>query len=75
MLSVYLIFFSPHLLPARGLEGMTVLLGSLQEMPFLYRRFRMRMKGGANSKPQLLKGGLGDRWWAGLGAALRREAG
>ena len=39
---------------------MTVLLGSLQAAPFLYRRLRMCMKGWAKSKPQLLRGGLGD---------------
>ena len=47
---------------AEGLFWMTVLLGSLQAAPFLYRRLRMCMKGWAKSKPQLLRGGLGDGW-------------
>ena len=69
------IFFSPHRFRAEGLEWMTVLLGSFQAMPFLYRRLRMCMKGWAKSTPQLLRGGLGDGWWAGVGAALLTEAG
>ena len=39
--STYCHFF-PHLFAAEGLEWMTVLLGSLQAMPFVYRRLRMR---------------------------------
>ena len=38
-------FFSPHLLPAEGLEWMIGFRGNLQAMPFLYRRLRMCMKG------------------------------
>ena len=58
-----LCFFSPpHLFSAKGLKWMTVLLGSLQAMPFLYWRLRMCMNGWAKSKPQLLRGGLGDGW-------------
>ena len=55
-------FFFPLLFLAEGLSWMTVLLGSLQATPFLYRRLRMCMKGWAKSKPQLLRGGLGDGW-------------
>ena len=53
-------FFSRSFFLAEGLFWMTVLLGSLQAAPFLYRRLRMCMKGWAKSKPQLLRGGLGD---------------
>ena len=35
----------------------------------------MCMKGWAKSKPQLLRDGLGDGWWAGVDAALLTEAG
>ena len=58
----HVFFFLPHLFSAEGLKWMTVLLGSFQAMPFLYRRLRMCMKGWAKSKPQLLRGGLGDGW-------------
>ena len=53
-------FFLRSFFLAEGLFWMTVLLGSLQAAPFLYRRLRMCMKGWAKSKPQLLRGGLGD---------------
>ena len=56
---IYFFFFRSFFL-AEGLFWMTVLLGSLQAAPFLYRRLRMCMKGWAKSKPQLLRGGLGD---------------
>ena len=59
---VVIFFFSPLLFLAEGLSWMTVLLGSLQAAPFLYRWLRMCMKGWAKSKPQLLRGGLGDGW-------------
>ena len=52
-------FFFPAPFSRRGLSWMTVLLGSLQAVPFLYRRLRMCMEGRAKSKPQLLRGGLG----------------
>ena len=55
-------FFLRSFFLAEGLFWMTVLLGSLQAAPFLYRRLRMCMKGWAKSKPQLLRGGLGDGW-------------
>lgn len=55
------VFFFPHLLPAEGLDWMTVLMGSFQAMPFLVRQLRMCMKSWAKSKPQLLRGGLGDK--------------
>lgn len=67
--------FSPLLFLAEGLSWMTVLLGSLQAAPFLYRRLRMCMEGRAKSKPQLLRGGLGDGWQAGVEGALLTEAG
>ena len=70
-----LIYFSPAPFSAEGLEWMTVLLGSLQAMPFLYPRLRMCMKGWAKSKPQLLRGGLGNGWWVGVGSALLTEGG
>ena len=68
-------FFFPAPFSRRGLSWMTVLLGSLQAAPFLYRRLRMCMEGRAKSKPQLLRGGLGDGWQAGVEGALLTEAG
>ena len=47
-------FFPLHLFPAEGLEWMTVLLGSLQAMPFLYRRAQgvhAGLGGWAKAKP------------------------
>ena len=58
----FFFFFLRSFFLAEGLSWMTVLLGMVQAAPFLYRRLRMCMKRWAKSRPQLLRGGLGDGW-------------
>ena len=65
------LFFSRNYFLARD----CFILGSFQATPFLTRRLWMCKRDRAKSKPRLLRGRLGDGWWAGTGRARLTEAG